>query len=80
MKEAVQRAFASVKDFYPQGKDFRLEEVEPLSGAWSVVISFSTGEPGALSFALGQAPPRIYKTIMIDSASGGTQSLKVWKQ
>ncbi|MFP5206082.1 MAG: hypothetical protein ACLGSH_12050 [Acidobacteriota bacterium] len=80
MKEAVQRAFVFVKDFYPQGRDFRLEEVEPISVGWSVVISFSTGEPGTIASALGQGPPRIYKTITIDSSNGGAQSLKVWKQ
>ncbi|HUY95474.1 MAG TPA: hypothetical protein VMU71_09250 [Terracidiphilus sp.] len=80
MKDAVQRAVAFVKDFYPQGNDFRLEEVEPASGGWSVVVSFSTGEPGTLAYALGQGPPRIYKTITIDSGSGSAQSLKVWKQ
>jgi len=80
MKDAVQRAFAFVKDFYPEGREFRLEEVEPFSDGWSVVISFSTGEPGALAYALGQGPPRIYKTIKIDSDSGNAQSLKVWKQ
>jgi hypothetical protein len=80
MKEAVQRAFAFAEDFYPRGKDFRLEEVEPVSGGWSVVISFATGEPGTLASALGQGLPRIYKTITIDSSSGRAQSLKVWKQ
>jgi hypothetical protein len=80
MKEAVQRAFTFGKDFYPQGKDFRLEEVEPVSGGWSVVLSFVTGEPGTLALALGQGSPRIYKTITIDSNNGRAQSLKVWKQ
>ena len=80
MKGAVQAAIAFAKEFFPQAKDIRLEEVEPVSSGWSVVISFTTGEPGTLAFALGQGVPRIYKTIAIESESGHAQSLKVWKQ
>jgi|ERR1700690_661868 hypothetical protein len=79
MKEAVQHAIAFTKDFYPEAKDIRLEEVEPISGGWSVVISFATGEPSTIAYALGQGAPRIYKTITIDSGNGKAQSLKVWK-
>jgi len=43
MKGAVQSAFAFTKDMFPQAKDIRLEEVEPGSVGWTVVISFSTG-------------------------------------
>jgi hypothetical protein len=79
MKEAVQQAIAFTKDFYPQAKDIRLEEVEPISGGWAVVISFATGEPSTLASAFGQGASRIYKTITIDSGNGQAQSLKVWK-
>jgi hypothetical protein len=80
MKGAVQKAIAFAKDFFPEAKGIRLEEVEPHSGGWSVVISFTTGEPGTLALALGQGVPRIYKTITVESEGGHVQSLKVWKQ
>jgi hypothetical protein len=80
MKGAVQAAFAFTKDIFSQAKDIRLEEVEARSGGWSVVISFTTGEPGTLSQVMGGGAPRLYKTIAIDSETGQAQSLKVWKQ
>lgn len=80
MKEAVQRAITFTKEFFPEAKDIRLEEVEPVSGGWSVVVSFATGEPGTLAIVIEQGAPRIYKTITIDSSNGMAQSLKVWKQ
>ena len=80
MKSAVQAAFAFTKDMFSQAKDIRLEEVEARSGGWSVVISFTTGEPGTLSQVMGGGAPRLYKTIAIDSETGKAQSLKVWKQ
>lgn len=80
MKGAVQSAFAFTKDMFPQAKDIRLEEVEPGSVGWTVVISFSTGEPGTLAQVMGGGAPRLFKTIAVDSASGKAQSLKVWKQ
>ena len=80
MKGAVQAAIAFAKDFFPEAKGIRLEEVEPNSGGWSVVISFTTGEPGTIALALGQGVPRIYKTISVESEGGHVQSLKVWKQ
>jgi hypothetical protein len=79
MKGAVQAAIAFAKDMFPQAKDIRLEEVEARSGGWSVVISFVTGELGTLSQVMGGGS-RLFKTIIIDSASGQAQSLKVWKQ
>jgi hypothetical protein len=80
MKGAVQSAFAFTKDMFPQAKDIRLEEVEPGSVGWTVVLSFSTGEPGTLAQVMGGGAPRLFKTIAVDSASGKAQSLKVWKQ
>ena len=80
MKGAVQAAFAFTKDLFPQAKDIRLEEVEARSGGWSVVISFTTGEPGTLAQVMGGGAPRLFKTIAIDSETGQAQSLKVWKQ
>ena len=80
MKGAVQTAFAFTEDMFPQAKDIRLEEVEPGSVGWNVVISFSTGEPGTLAQVMGGGAPRLFKTIAVDSASGQAQSLKVWKQ
>ena len=80
MKGAVRAAIAFAEDFFPEAKGIRLEEVEPHSGGWSVVISFTTGEPGTIALALGQGVPRIYKTIAVESDSGKVQSLKVWKQ
>lgn len=80
MKGAVQAAIAFAKDFFPEARDIRLEEVEPSSEGWSVVISFSTGEPGTLSLVMGAGAPRAYKKITIASETGQAQSLKVWKQ
>jgi hypothetical protein len=80
MKGAVQAAFAFAADMFPTAKDLRLEEVEARSGGWSVVVSFTTGEPGTLAQVMGGGPPRLFKTIAIDSESGRAQSLKVWKQ
>ncbi len=80
MKGAVQAAFALAKDMFPQAKDLRLEEVEANPGGWSVVISFTTGEPGTLAQVMGGGAPRLFKTIAIDSETGQAQSLKVWKQ
>lgn len=80
MKGAVQAAFAFTKDMFPQAKDIRLEEVEPGSVGWTVVISFSTGEPGTLAQVMGGGAPRLFKTIAVDSTDGKAQSLKVWKQ
>lgn len=79
MKGAVQSAIAFAKEMYPEAKDIRLEEVEPNSNGWSVVISFATGEPGTLAQVMGGGMPRLFKTISIDSTSGKAQSLKVWK-
>jgi len=70
MKGAVQAAFAFAKDMFPQAKDIRLEEVEPGSVGWTVVISFSTGEPGTIAQVMGGGAPRLFKTIAVDSASG----------
>lgn len=75
MKGAVQKAIAFAKEFFPEAKGIRLEEVEPRSGGWSVVISFTTGESGTLALALGQGVPRIYKTITVESEDGHVQSL-----
>ncbi len=80
MKSAVRAAFAFAEDMFPEAKDLRLEEVEAKSGDWSVVVSFTTGEPGTLSQVMGGGTPRLFKTITIDSESGKAQSLKVWKQ
>jgi hypothetical protein len=80
MKGAVQAAFAFATDMFPEAKDIRLEEVEARSGGWSVVISFTTGEPGTLSLVMGGVAPRLFKTIAIDSETGQAFSLKVWKQ
>ncbi len=79
MKAAVQAAVAFAQEFFPQAKDIRLEEVEPKSDGWSVVVSFVTGEPSTISMLTGGVP-RIYKTIEIASKTGKAQSLKVWKQ
>lgn len=80
MKEAVQTAIAFTKEFFPEAKDIRLEEVEPNQHGWSVVVSFATGEPGTLSMVMGGGTPRLYKSISIASDTGKAQSLKVWKQ
>jgi hypothetical protein len=80
MKQAVNQAFAFAKDFYPQAKDLRLEEVEPVSAGWSVVVSFTTEDPSSLAVTFGSGPARIFKTITIDAGSGQAQSLRVWKQ
>ena len=87
MKSAVKVAIAFAEEFFPGAKDLRLEEVEQDSSGWSVVVSFTTGEPElggseTLSRIMGGLPreSRIYKTIAIDSASGQAQSLKVWKK
>jgi hypothetical protein len=80
MRQAVNKAVAFAKDFYPEAKDIRLEQVEPVSAGWSVVVSFTTGEPSSLAFALGQGQSRIFKTITIDAGSGQAQSLRIWKQ
>jgi hypothetical protein len=80
MKGAVQAAMTFAKDMFPQAKDIRLEEVEPRSGGWSVVVSFTTGEPGTLAQVIGGAVPRLFKTIAIASEGGQAISLKVWKQ
>jgi hypothetical protein len=80
MKGAVQKAIDFAREFFPEAKGIRLEEVEPGSNGWSVVISFTTGEPGALATALGQGGTRVYKTITVSSEGGHVQSLKVWKQ
>jgi hypothetical protein len=79
MKGAVKAAIAFTEDFYPQAKDIRLEEVEPSSNGWSVVVSFKSGEPGTLAQVMGEGAPRLFKTISIDEVSGKAQSLKVWK-
>ena len=79
VKEAVPPAIAFVKDLYPEAKDIRLEQVQPESSAWSVVLSFQTGEATTLASVMG-ASHRLYKTIQIDKENGEPLSLLVWDE
>jgi len=79
MKGAVQSAFAFAKEMFPEATDIRLEEVEPKSGGWSVVVSFATGQSNTFAIMRGEEGSRVYKTITIESESGQAKSLKVWK-
>ena len=79
MKAAVQSAMAFAKEMLPEARDIRLEEVEPNSGGWSVVISYATNQSPTFAVLRGEEGPRAFKKIAIDSGSGKAQSLKVWK-
>jgi hypothetical protein len=79
MKGAVQSAMVFTKDLLPEAKDIRLEEVEPISGGWSVVISYATNQSATFAVLRGEEGPRAFKKITIDSKSGKAQSLKAWK-
>jgi len=79
MKGAVKAAMAFAKDMFPEARDIRLEEVEPKSGGWSVVISFAAGQSNTFAIMRGEEGPRVYKTIAIESESGQAKSVKVWK-
>ena len=70
MKGAVQSAFAFAKEMFPEATDIRLEEVEPKSGGWSVVVSFATGQSNTFAIMRGDEGSRVYKTITIESESG----------
>ena len=79
MKTAVQSAIAFAKEMLPEAKDIRLEEVEPSSPGWSVVISYTANESPTFAMLRGEEATRAYKKIAIDSESGKALSLKVWK-
>jgi hypothetical protein len=78
VKEAVQAAVGFVGELYPEAQGIRLEQVEPLSTIWSVVLSFNLGEPNTFALVTG-ANTRLYKAIEVDNASGQPRSLKAWK-
>jgi len=77
VKQAVNAAIGFVEDLFPEAKGIRLEQVEPHSAVWSVVLSFDTGEPSTLASVMG-GEKRIFKAVEIDSLSGEPQALKVW--
>jgi hypothetical protein len=79
MKGAVKAAMVFAKDLFPQAKDIRLEEVEPSSNGWSVVISYATDQSSTFAIMRGEEGPRVFKKIAIESETGQAQSLKVWK-
>jgi hypothetical protein len=79
MKGAVRAAMVFAKDMFPEVKDIRLEEVEPSSNGWSVVVSFATDAPATYAIVTGRELPRVYKTVAIES-DGQPSSLKVWNQ
>jgi len=80
MKGAVRAAMVFSKDMFPEVKDIRLEEVEPSSNGWSVVVSFAADAPATYAIVTGRELPRVYKTIAIESETGQAMSLKVWNQ
>ena len=79
VKDAVRSATTFVGELYPEATDIRLEEVEPSSALWTVVISFRTGERATLGYVLG-TDQRLFKTVSVDKEDGSPVSLKVWKQ
>ena len=79
MKAAVQTAMAFAKEMLPAARDIRLEEVEPTSGGWSVVISYAKSQSPTFAVLRGEEESRDYKKIAIESESGQAKSLKVWK-
>ncbi len=83
MKDAVKNAIGFIEEFYPGAKDIRLEEVGPdrLKGlaAWSVVISFKTGESGTLSEVMGR-DFRLYKDVEIEADTGTPRALRNWQE
>jgi hypothetical protein len=78
VKEAVKSATSFVEGLYPGAKDIRLEEVEPNSSQWSVVVSFRTEDP-SLAYVMG-TDNRLFKTVLIDSMDGTPVSLKIWNK
>lgn len=80
MKGAVRAAMVFAKDMFPEVKGIRLEEVEPTSNGWSVVVSFVADAPDTYAIVTGRELPRVYKTIVIESETGQALSLKVWNQ
>lgn len=80
MRQAVDIAFSTMKDLYPdrQLEDLLLEEV--LQGGtmnrdeWEVTLGFtrpySLERSGSLSNVLPQAKPRAYKRFLIDANTG----------
>jgi hypothetical protein len=79
MKAAVQSALLFIKDMFPVAMDIRLEEVEPSSGGWSVVVSYLTTQSPAFAVLRDEESARLYKKIEIDDKTGKAHSLKVWK-
>ena len=77
VKEVVKSATSFVEDLYPEAKEIRLEEVEPNSSQWSVVLSFKTDEPSGLAYVMG-SDNRLFKTVAIDPTDGSPISLKIW--
>ncbi len=78
VKTAVRAATTFVGDLFPEAKDIRLEEVEPSSNQWSVVVSFKSGESPNLAAVMGN-DPRLFKQVVVDSESAEPVSLKIWK-
>lgn len=85
MRQAVDIAFSTMKDLYPDNslEDLLLEEVL-LSGyrgqdEWEVTLGFtrpySTERSGSLSNVLPQAKPRAYKRFLIDANTGEVQGM-----
>lgn len=79
MKGSVKAAMDFAKEMFAGARDIRLEEVEPTSSGWSVVISYAANQPPTFAVISGQQETRVYKKITIDSESGKVLSLKAWK-
>ncbi len=78
VKTAVRSATTFVGDLFPQARDIRLEEVEPFSDQWSVVVSFKPEESPSIAEVMGGGT-RLFKQIVIDSENAKPVSLKIWK-
>ena len=79
VKTAVQSAMVFAQEMLPAAKDIRLEEVEPISAGWTVVISYKTNQSPTFAVLRDEEESRSYKEIAIDSETGKAKSLKVWK-
>ena len=77
-KEAAKISSLFVADLFPEGRDLRLEQVEPVGSDWEVVLSFQFPEHSPLMLAIGQ-PNRAFKAVKVDRDSGEPISVKVWK-
>jgi|SRR5882724_4639627 len=85
LHEAVRAAQAFLNELYSFGSidNVLLEEVEERSDHWLITFGFDTRRvvreslPGLLAIPPKQETARVFKTFVVDSASGKVRAMKI---